>query len=262
MSRDACAEIPPVSSDYVPKGTYETVGGLKTCKHGNIYIYIYVIGPPSATRAIIDLYDVFGLSPQTLQGADRLSAALDALVIVPDFFAGVYAQHEWLPPDTDEKKEAFARFRAEQAALPKNVEKLLAVRRAAAERWPSTTDRWGAFGLCWGGKVAVLVSGKANEGPSRLFKATGAAHPGLLAAEDAEALTTPHICLPSSDEPADVVAQYKEIYARLGKTGVVETYGTMFHGWMGARSNLADEKNKAEYERGYNQVADFFDKYL
>jgi dienelactone hydrolase len=83
-----------------------------------------------------------------------------------------------------------------------------------------------------------------------------------LAAEDAEALTAPHICLASPGEPADVVAQIKEILSKPGKTGVVETYETMFHGWMGARANLEDDKNRSEYERGYNQVAGFFAKYL
>ncbi|KAI2464901.1 alpha/beta-hydrolase [Annulohypoxylon bovei var. microspora] len=252
MASSGCTEILPVSSDYTPKGTYETIAGLKT----------YVIGPPSPQIAIIDVYDVFGPAPQTLQGADRLSASLNALVLVPDFYYGVYMQEAWMPPDTEEKKALIANFRGDQADIPKNVAKLIEVRKVAGEKWPSTGDRWGVFGLCWGGKVTVLASGKGNEGPGRVFKASGTAHPGALAAEDAEALTAPHICLASPGEPADVVAQYKEILARPGKIGVVETYDTMFHGWMGARSNLNDEKNKSEYERGYNQVAEFFGKYL
>jgi dienelactone hydrolase len=83
-----------------------------------------------------------------------------------------------------------------------------------------------------------------------------------LDAKDAEALTSPHICLASPGEPANVVAQFKEILSQPGKTGEVETYGTMFHGWMGARANLKDEANLKEYERGYKQVADFFAKHL
>ncbi|KAI1377910.1 alpha/beta-hydrolase [Hypoxylon crocopeplum] len=252
MASDACAQIPPVSSDYTPKGTYETIAGLKT----------YVIGPPSPTKAIIDIYDVFGLAPQSLQGADRLSASLNALVIVPDFFEGVYVQPDWIPTDTDEKKALVAKFRDEQAAIPKNVAKLLEVRAAAGDKWPSAGDRWGVFGLCWGGKVGVLACGAGNEGPGHVFRVSGTAHPGALAAEDAEALTVPHILLASPGEPADVVQQCKEILARPGKIGVVETYGSMFHGWMGARANLDNEENRSEYERGYNQVAEFFAKYL
>ncbi len=72
----------------------------------------------------------------------------------------------------------------------------------------------------------------------------------------------PYICLASPQEPADVVAQYKEILSRPGKIGEVDTYETMFHGWMGARANLSDEKNVKEFERGYAQVATFFRKYL
>lgn len=87
-------------------------------------------------------------------------------------------------------------------------------------------------------------------------------HGRRLEAQDAEALTVPYICLASPGEPADAVVLYKEILAKPGKVGVVETYDSMFHGWMGARAKLDDEKNRAEYERGYKQTADFFDKYL
>ncbi|KAI1781534.1 alpha/beta-hydrolase [Hypoxylon cercidicola] len=252
MASDACAKLPPVSSDYVPKGTYETIAGLKT----------YVIGPESPSKAVIDIFDIFGISPQALQGADRLSAALDALVIVPDFFEGVYAQPSWLPIDTEEKKAAFGKFRAERADVPRNVEKLIEVRKAAGDRWPSAGDRWGVFGLCWGGKVGVLACGKGNEGPGRVFKVGGTAHPAGLEAEDAEALTAPYICLASPGEPPEAVEKYKEILAKPGKIGVVETYTDMFHGWMGARANLGDEKNKSEYERGYSQVAEFYAQHL
>jgi dienelactone hydrolase len=83
-----------------------------------------------------------------------------------------------------------------------------------------------------------------------------------LEAKDHEVLNVPHICLASPGEPADVVAEIKEMLSKPGRTGYVETYETMFHGWMGARANLEDEKNLKEYERGYNAVADFYNKYL
>lgn len=84
-----------------------------------------------------------------------------------------------------------------------------------------------------------------------------------LAAADAEALTIPHIVLASKDEPADVVAEYKKILeGQSGKTGVVETYATMNHGWMGIRAKLDVEDDRKEYERGYQQVGDFFNKHL
>jgi hypothetical protein len=32
MARDACAELPPVQAEYTPKGKWEELGGLKSCK--------------------------------------------------------------------------------------------------------------------------------------------------------------------------------------------------------------------------------------
>ena len=75
-------------------------------------------------------------------------------------------------------------------------------------------------------------------------------------------LNVPYICLASKDEDAGVVAEVKEILSKPDKHGYVETYGTMHHGWMGARADLKNEDNLKEYERGYTAVADFFNKYL
>jgi hypothetical protein len=71
-----------------------------------------------------------------------------------------------------------------------------------------------------------------------------------LAKEDALKITIPHIVLASKDEPIDIIADYKEIIESNGKGGFVETYGSMHHGWMGARANLEDTANLKEYERG------------
>ncbi|KAI0167705.1 dienelactone hydrolase family protein [Pestalotiopsis sp. NC0098] len=254
-TRDACAELPPARSDYQAKGSWDTIAGLKT----------YISGPSDARRGVVLIYDVFGPAPQTLQGADRLAAVIgDAVVLVPDFFEGVSAQPAWMPADTEAKKAAFAQFRADRADIPRAVDKLLEVRQEAGERWSGVDDEggWGVVGLCWGGKVGVLVSGQGNEGKGRRFAVSGTAHPSRLEAQDAEALNVPYICLASPGEPADLVAQYKEILSKPGKTGVVETYSTMFHGWMGARAKLDDDQNRAEYERGYGQIAEFFGKYL
>lgn len=168
MAEDACTKLPPVSSAYSQEGSWDTIANLKT----------YVTGPSRPKRALIFIYDVFGPASQTLQGADRLSKSLDAVVLVPDFFNGVYVQPSWMPADTEEKKAAFDKFRAEQAAILPNVGKLIELRKIAGERWPSVSeDSWGVFGLCWGGKIGVLVSGEGNQGKGRRFAASGTAHP-------------------------------------------------------------------------------------
>jgi len=118
-------------------------------------------------------------------------------------------------------------------------------------------EAWGAYGLCWGGKVVALSSG-----PGTPFKASGQVHPGRLATSDAHQITIPHIVLASDGEDASIVQEYKDVLVGAGKPGVVDTYKGMHHGWMGARANLKDEANLMEYERGYNQLAQFFAKHL
>ncbi|CAK7207362.1 hypothetical protein SEUCBS139899_010172 [Sporothrix eucalyptigena] len=252
MASHACASRPPLTVDYQTQGRYETLGGLKT----------YIVGPDDATKAIITVYDIFGIWPQTLQGADLLSSLTDALVLVPDFFEGDGAKPEWLPANTPEKQKALGDFFGSKADFAKNTEVLLTVRKALAERYPAVDDHVGVFGLCWGGKIGVLASAAGNEGPGRRFNVSGTAHPGRLDSKDAEVLTAPHILLASKDEDAAVVAEYKTILAQPGKVGEVETYADMFHGWMGARANLANADNVKEFARGYEQAAKFYTAHL
>lgn len=73
--------------------------------------------------------------------------------------------------------------------------------------------------------------------------------------QDAAKITIPHMCLASKDEPADKIAEIDNILKNhqnevVRSKSIVETYPTMFHGWMGARAKLEDEDNKNEYERG------------
>lgn len=84
----------------------------------------------------------------------------------------------------------------------------------------------------------------------------------MLSEEDAKAQTAPHILLASPDESEKVVSKYEEILSQPGMTGEVETYKSMFYGWMGARSNLEDGDNLSEFNRGYQQVGRFFSRYL
>lgn len=131
---EACCNIPPVvSKGYTPKGTYEELGGFKTCKSA-IYLPTYptysfptftlphtkripntsdVTGPKEATKGIITIFDIFGFYPQTLQGADILATSDHSQqykVFIPDWFNGEPAPLSWFPPDTEEKKKNLSAF--------------------------------------------------------------------------------------------------------------------------------------------------------
>jgi dienelactone hydrolase len=141
-------------------------------------LHLDIVGPEDATKGIVDIYDIFGIWPQTIQGADRLSAQIGALVLVPDFFDGTGLAIDAVPMDTDEKKKIVGDFFATKASPPDNLVKILALRKELTEKYPAIEGHWGVFGLCWGGKLAVLASGEGNEGVGRRFNVSGTAHPG------------------------------------------------------------------------------------
>lgn len=118
----------------------------------SLIVVLDITGNESPSKGIVDVYDVFGLQAQTLQGADRLASSLNALVIMPDFCKGAPADPAWFPPDTDEKKEAATKFRAQMGNPTDTVLVLLRTVVEAKQKWPSVQG-WGVFGLCWGGKV-------------------------------------------------------------------------------------------------------------
>jgi dienelactone hydrolase len=113
-----------------------------------------IVGSSTAARGIIDIYDAFGFMPQTVQGADRLAESLSALVLVPDFLNGKYAQSAWFaaPPTEGPEKTAYDEF-MKNMAVENHVQPLLKVTEAAKEKFAGA-KHWGAFGLCWGGKVS------------------------------------------------------------------------------------------------------------
>lgn len=189
MTSQACCTLKPVQHDYTAIGKHETIAGIKTCETTHPQISkseqepllikcLDVVGPANASKLIIDVYDIFGDKPQTIQGADRLSSHTGAVVLVPDFFEGNSLPVSTVPMDSDEKKQAMQKFFATVADVQANLAKLLAIRKAVPDMFPSAEGHVGVFGLCWGGKLAVLACGEGNEGQGRRFNASGTAHPG------------------------------------------------------------------------------------
>ena len=98
------------------------------------------------------VYDIFGLYPQTKEGAALLAQELNCLVIIPDFFHGKGADFNWVPIDSDDKKNKLMAFVGEEANPEKNVATLLSIMKETKLLYPNV-EKWGALGLCWGGKV-------------------------------------------------------------------------------------------------------------
>ncbi|EGP87715.1 unnamed protein product [Zymoseptoria tritici ST99CH_1A5] len=243
----ACCTVPPVvTSGYKEKGEFSQVQGMKT----------YGTGSSDATTGILVIYDIFGFFPQTLQGADILANGdkeHKKQVFIPDFFDGEPADISWYPPDNKEKEEKLGKFFSTKAAPPKTLERIPKVIEELNKKNPNI-KQWGILGYCWGGKIVNLSS---QEGT--LFKAAAACHPAMVDKADAPGITIPYAMLPSGDEPKDdVEAWAKEVKVK----NIVEWYPNQVHGFMAARGDLSDDKVKADYEKGYQTLLNFFHENL
>ncbi|KAI1815647.1 alpha/beta-hydrolase [Poronia punctata] len=243
---EACCNIPPIVTEgYESKGRYEELGGYKS----------YVTGPQDATKGIITIYDIFGYYPQTLQGADILatSGAAKYKVFIPDWFKGDPCPIEWFPPDNEDKQKKLGGF-FQKNSPPSVAEKVPAYVKAVSEKHPEIKE-WAILGFCWGGKVVSLVVSS----PESPFKVAVQAHPAMVDPNDADKIKIPLVLLASKDENPDDVKKFE---AKLSAPKHVETFPDQIHGWMAARSDLADEKVKSEYKRGYETVIKFLSKHL
>lgn len=77
---------------------------------------------------------------------------------MPDFFYGKPADPAWVPPDTPEKAQKLGDFIKGPASAATNVPKIPSLVRELTKKSGGTIQRWGALGLCWGGKVGAFPS--------------------------------------------------------------------------------------------------------
>ncbi|EST07675.1 Dienelactone hydrolase [Kalmanozyma brasiliensis GHG001] len=245
-TNQACCTIPPVKSDYSPKGSMEKIGGLDT----------YVIGPKDAKKAIVVVYDIFGFHNATKQGADLLADSTKARVIMPDFFRGKPFPQTSYPPDTDEKKQEFQNFFGNAGDFKARKPELEAI---ADELKKDGASKVGLVGFCWGGKLSVLAGGEGTK-----FTSVAQVHPAMVDAKDAEGLTVPIANFPSKDEPKeDVDAFEAEVQKKpFAKDSVYKHYPDSHHGWAAARADLSDKGNLENFQDVYQRLSDFFNKTL
>lgn len=240
----ACCTIPPVQSDYTPKGTFKSIGGFNK---------VYVTGPANTDKAIVCVFDIFGYFPQTQQGADIIGDQLNATVYMPDFFEpGQAFDIGRYPPKSKEDEQAIQDFFGGVASPPDAVKKLTAFGNHLKSQGVA---KIGTYGFCWGGKVVVCASGDNTP-----FSASAIVHPAMLSVDDAQKLTIPFAIYPSKDEPVDEFEKIVEVLKAKPFADLSDHkyYSEMFHGWAAARGNLKDADNQKAYEDVYGRLVSFF----
>ncbi|ODQ54562.1 dienelactone hydrolase [Saitoella complicata NRRL Y-17804] len=242
-TNEACCSIPPVQSNYQPKGITTTINGLETYVTSN-----------SSKKILICIYDIFGFHPQTKQGADILATA-GFKVYMPDFFRGSPFPASYYPPDTKEKKDALQKFFGAEASVKRNLEVLKGVVGEVVKGREGESVCLGVYGFCWGGKLSVLASGSSTP-----FKAAAMIHPAMVDPADARALTIPICALPSKDEDKNTMQEFENVVKekKFGGDCVFKRYDTMHHGWMAARGDMAVKEQREMFDDGMKELVSFF----
>ncbi|QRV94135.1 vacuolar protein sorting-associated protein 26 [Ceratobasidium sp. AG-Ba] len=224
-----------LSADYQPKGSFETINGLKT----------YITGEKSSKKAIVVTQDIFGMRALTQQGCDIL-ASKGFYVVMPDFLGDDALQLGDVPFDTPEKVEKRNRLFAgkgnPQGRFPEYLK--------FGEDLKAEGFKVGGLGYCWGAKITFLA------GASDVYTAVAAAHPSLLEPKDAENMKAVVAVYPSSMEDPVMMEPFKKIAKDY------KLYSETFHGFAAARAKLDEPVHKAAYEDVYKRLVSYFQEYL
>ncbi|KAJ3158726.1 hypothetical protein HDU86_002691 [Geranomyces michiganensis] len=254
----ACCSIPAViATGYTPKGSMTTLADQK----------IYSVGPADSPKVVICVYDIFGYTSQTQQGADRIAEATGFRVIMPDFLQGHGAPMDMMPPlseahkglaalDEESRKKVQARLAAVFADAGDFQKRIPDLHALATALRAGGARRVGVYGLCWGGKLAALAAGTHNGD----FDAVAQAHPTQFDADDYRAVTVPIASFPAESDNHDAQEKLIAMVEKRENRGLCSfhSYRNMHHGWAGARANLENADNLREFEDVYRRLSEFF----
>ncbi|KAI8332883.1 Alpha/Beta hydrolase protein [Chlamydoabsidia padenii] len=237
----ACCTFPPVKSDYVPTGTIEQIGNVPS----------YVVGPVDAKKAIVLIYDIFGMQNNTKQFADILAKHCGYKVVMPDFFRGE-SYDPALLGDLDFLVSWVKKHGSLKTAAP-DVDRVI--------EWLKSNGAvaGGVVGFCWGAKTAAQYSALDS---THFFAGMVMIHPAFVDLNDAEIACAPVLALPSKDEPD--MTDYMEVLAKkpFGKLCKHHRFDDMPHGFAGGRGDYTDELNVKRATEAIQMTTDFLDELI
>jgi len=241
---NACCTLKPVVSNYEPVGKTTVLENPADASAAPLEIYH--TGDPSAKKAIIVFYDIFGFHNNTKQTADRLGEA-GFRVVMPDIFRG----NPWTEmPIVYPKLLAWLNDVASDEIVMRDIKNVV---QSLKDDGVATV---GAVGFCWGAKPAIQGS------EAGLLDAIGSAHPSFVTPELAETIACPTIFLPSKDE-ADFIPVMEVLKKKsFGDKCQHVRFDDMNHGWCGARSDFSNEHNAKRTADAISLLAEFFAEHL
>lgn len=259
MATPCCpTDVKPVVNNY--KG----VGKMVKLENG---LEMYVTG--TGAKAVVNVTDIFGVTPNSHQFADRLSEVGGFVVCVPDLVVDPWSP-ENIPPTKDGK---FPEGVEPSDGLDVLMDWIINHHNMRHDRHESLSSvksylekeygvtKIGAVGMCWGSKVAWTSQ---NKHPG-LFDALAACHGSFMEKSDVEGINVPQCFLNSKDEPESYANDIKPVFARNDKRelNVWKDFPTVHHGWMATRgigsdTDFNDSEVANKFKEGVSDLANFF----
>ncbi|CAG8553916.1 17284_t:CDS:2 [Cetraspora pellucida] len=244
----SCGTIPPVESNYSPKGVIKNVSDLD----------VYTVVPDSFTEAqtknaVIICYDIYGFHENVKQFCDILGSQ-GFLVALPDFFRGDPWTSEKIKGDNF--MESLRAWLGEKAP-PERVQQHTA-QIVEHLRKEYGVQNFGFIGFCWGG----MIASKMSKDPT--FDGCVLIHPGMLSIEDFKESKCPIAFIPSKDEP-DLENLYVKDPALTSKpfaSKIVHRRFDLHHGFAGARGDFSKEDNAKSVNEVIKITVDFLNENL
>ncbi|KAJ1564435.1 hypothetical protein HK096_008005 [Nowakowskiella sp. JEL0078] len=172
---DACCQLGPAKSDYVPIGEKIYIDGQQ----------VYITGE-KGKPALIVIFDIFGFHVSTEQVAD-LFASQGFRVAMPDLFRG----NPWPLGRTIDYPALVAHLNefAPIERVSHDTANLIKVLKDEG------SSKFVVIGFCWGGSVAIKLAIGNPE-----ISAVASAHPSFLSVELVKDLNVPLCLIPSKDD--------------------------------------------------------------
>lgn len=257
---EQCCVVPvpvPVSGskeEYAPAGTMIQ---LPVPGKEDMEVYVTRTGG-TGTKALVCIYDIFGLHPSTLRGTDLLSSHLGIPIYVPDFFRGRGWSTDNVPPR--EGRPAMQAHMQRIGSWEVVRPDLGAVVEFLAGKG---VERLGAYGFCFGGKKLAEASSCPSFASQTTHPFTSLAliHPTNLLATDGQHFSVPVALLPSGGEdPAVMDAIWADVKERKGS--VRRDFLQDRHGFASARSEWDGGEKEKRVREVYEVLAGFFGETL
>jgi len=242
-----CCTLPPVESDYTPKGTETQLESSN--------LTIYETGNLESKKLLLCYYDIFGFHPNSKQVCDKLGSTNEFHVVTPGFFRG---GSKWnmnnFPP---KEREELLQWVGEVGSWEKSIkaDTLAVIEYYKAKKGDGL--RVGLFGFCWGGKMSIL-GGCDIPG----IVAVGLVHAAFDDIADAERVQCPVLYLPSKTD-ADVLPHSNRVKERLGPDASEHhRFEDMEHGFAAARGDFKDPLIRERVDQAVKYLYTFFLKHF